>query len=218
MFIHGCIKTDTPEIIKKSIIELKEQIIDDIYFNSIKEKFIKQGFHAVENHPDIRAKFYSILPLLNFRSYFVIMNKMDSYFETLKKNKSPHEIFQITLYKLLKDRVLKNKYEKNIFYFENIEFQDISLGQILNSFFYSFKNIDCEYYIVDKKEEILSAIDYLNYIFFCLFDSKSFPERMKDNFELIKPKIGSVYYLNKDVFLSRKKEFELKNIVNLIGG
>jgi len=218
IFIHGCIKTDTPESLENSIRNLKKEIIDDLYFSFIREKFIAQGFHAVGNHPDIRAKFYSILPLLNFRSYFVIVDKTTSYYETIKENRKPFEIFQLTLYKLLRDRIIKNNHEKNVFYFENIEFAELALNEILKSFFVQFKGIDCQYYIVDKKFETLSIIDYLNYIFFCLFDTKTFPERMKENFELVKPKIGSVYFLNKDIYLSRHNLINLNKIQILFGG
>lgn len=222
IFIHGCIKTDTSEEIDGTIIKLKDVIKDDIYFQDTValENFIKQGFHAVDNHPDIRAQFYKILPLLNYRAYFVLLNKTDAFYKSLKIKYSPSEVFAQTLKKLLTDRIIANKEEKNIFYFETIEFSDNSLKNILDKYFCSFnpRMYKIEYYIVSKKENNLSVVDYLNYIFFKLYERNDFFERMKENFELIKPKIGSIYIMNQDKYYSRKTKVELIKILNIMGG
>jgi hypothetical protein len=218
VFLMGCIKTDTPLELERHIINLKEELLDDIYFSSIKEKFKKQGFHAAENHPDIRARVYGLLPLLNYRSYFVILNKTDEYFEELSKAMTPSEVYGLAIRKLLKDRIIKNRNDNNIFIFENINLPDISLRVIIDNFFKEYQNFHNEYYITDKKNVILSIVDYLNYILFSLLETKQFQERMKENFELMKPKIGSIHLINNDIYLSRRNELDLDVLLKLFCG
>jgi hypothetical protein len=222
IFIHGCIKTDSPESLTESIRKLEKDILDDFYFYEEIEKFKIQGFHAKDNHPDIRALYYKLLPFLNFRAYFLIIDKKSEYFKKLKSEKRESEIFELSLKKLIMDRIIGNKYDKNIFYFENIEIPKKSLQKILDDIFKSLdENFDCEYHIESKKMVNLSVIDYLNYILFKILkvgkDGK--PERdlrMEKNFNLIAPKIGMVNILNKSVFLGRKKGADkLINLTNL---
>lgn len=229
-FIHGCIKTDNPSILKKAIETLRQELLDDLYFEAFVERINSEGFHAVENHPDIRTHFYKILPLLDYRSYFVILDKKSDFYNNLKSEKSEFEIFEYSLRKLLKDRIVKNKNDKNIFYFEQIDIKGKSLNRILNDFFKSMSFADnCEYYIVDKTEENLSVVDYLNYIFIQILNGlkkvkkvNSKYDRMKLNFDLVSSKIGLINVLNNDSFLSRKKAENKKvnydNFINEFGG
>lgn len=221
VFIHGCIKTDSPFELNDTLNSLIKKIENDIYNAYSIEKFIEQGFHAVENHPDIRAEFYRILPVINYRSYFVVLNKNEVFFENFKNNKQPHEIFALTLNKLLRNRIERAKNDKNIFYFEQIELGKVSLDQVIKDFFDSLgeKKGDCEYYIVGKNHLNLSIIDYLNYIFFSILeDVKKKQQRMIENFELIKPKIGSINYINRDAYFSRKQGIDINKIVDLFCG
>jgi len=221
IFIHGCIKTDTPENINNAIDIIKSSIRDNIYFQdpNIINDFIKNGFHAVENHPDIRAQLYMHLPLLNYRAYFVLLKKTDSFYKNLINNSTPSEVFTETLKKLLINRIISNKYEKHIFCFETIEFSDITLKSIIDNIFNKyFKKYKIEYSIVNKNENNLSVIDYLNYILYQIIEGKKYMERMKQNFELIKPKIGLIYFMNKDLYYGRQSKVDLNNIFNIIGG
>jgi hypothetical protein len=136
VFIHGCVKTDTPTKIENLIKNLKGQIKNEIYFDEFVEKFSKQGFHAVENHFDIRARFYGLLPTLNYRAYFVLINKDDKYFNDLLNRFEIHEIFLYTLKKLLLPRLMNKQIrnDKNVLLFEEIEFPRSSLETVLNKF------------------------------------------------------------------------------------
>lgn len=218
VFLMGCIKTDNPIELERQINNLKEELLEDIYFNGTKEKFRKQGLHAVENHPDIRARIYGLLPLLNYRSYFVILDKTDAFFKEISKVMTPSEIYGFTLKKLLKDRIIRNKNDNNIFFFENIDLPDISLKVIIDSFLKEYQNYRIEYYIVNKQNVILSVVDYLNYIFYNLLESNQFKERMKENFELMRPKIASIHLINKNVYLSRRNEIDLDDLLKLFSG
>ena len=61
LFIHGCIVTDVPNLIEEALNRLKCRISDNAYFEEFYSDFVEHGFHAVENHFDIRAAFYQEL-------------------------------------------------------------------------------------------------------------------------------------------------------------
>lgn len=223
VFIHGCIKTDTPDIMKEALTNLHQELLEMPYFEETVEALKKQGFHAVENHPDVRARFYEIIPFLNYRAYFVVVDKNSDYFKKMKLEKEDYEIFTFFLTELINDRIIKNKLDHNIFVFEEIEIEKRSLDKILKSIFESFNSkYDCEYRIENKNQINLGTIDYLNYIFYSILNSGNKNVRMEQNFNLIKQKIGVINILNKNVYLSRKKKshhkINLENLFKEFGG
>ncbi|EIA07452.1 DUF3800 domain-containing protein [Flavobacterium frigoris] len=217
IFIHGCVKTDTPETLLKTINEIKDEILNDDHFIEDIEEIKEQGFHATENHPDVRKYYTSRLHYFNFRAYFVVVNKKSEYFKNLKTDKEDFEIFEMFLRKLINDRIQSNKNDKNIFYFEDIEIAKKSFKNIVKDIFESFdETFDLEYHIAGKELINLSIIDYLNYILYSILKSDKKDDRMEKNFNLISPKIGVINILHKNVFLGRKKTDDKKiNITNL---
>lgn len=86
VFIHGCILTDTPDLIRITLDQLKDELRDDLYFDKVIQNSNQFDFHAVEDHPDIRTAIYRKLITLNWRAYFVILKKSGTFFEEFKKN------------------------------------------------------------------------------------------------------------------------------------
>ena len=223
VFIHGCIKTDSPIALTTALTELKQELLDTLYYDDFVTRIKGEGFHATENNMDMRADFYKLLPILNYRSYFVIINKDTEYFKKLKSEKEEHEIFSLTLKKLLLDRIEKNKDDKNIFIFETIQISKKSLENILKELFESIdQTYDCEYKIVGKDEENMGVVDYLNFIFNHILTDEKPMKRMFQNFELVSPKIAVIYLLNNNLYLSRKKKkhhkINIENLLNEFGG
>lgn len=210
VFIHGCIKTDSPNTINEALENLKNEMLDSLYYQEFSERIRNKGFHATENNFDMRADVYKLIPLLNYRSYFVIINKNTDYFKKLRIRKE-HEIFEYSLKKLLVDRIESNKGDKNIFLFETIKIQTKSLKSILIEIFDSLDHEhDCEYKIVGKEETNMGIIDYLNFIFFSILSGKKIMPRTLQNFDLIAPKTAVINILHNNVYLSRKKKPDFK--------
>jgi hypothetical protein len=227
-FIHGCLKTDTPSDSEKVLLSLKEEIHDSLVYESFHEDFKKKGFHAVDNHPDIRSLLYKVLFKMNFRCYFVVIDKRDPSFQILQSKKGMDEIFLLSIRKLLTDRIKKNKEDKNIFYFEEIEIKERSLKSVLDEFFKTVDtSIKCEYYIVGKETENLALIDYANYSISSILkditkanrsDILKKNARMVDYFKLLLPKTGCVYLLNEDIYLSRLNGLSVESILDNLTG
>ncbi len=217
IFILGCIKTDSPTAISDALIKLKSELASEIYYQKFKKQILEKGFHATENTMDMRAELYKLLPLMNYRAYFVITKKDSDYFKESMKTKDESEFYAYNVKKLLEDRISANKNDKNIFYFETIQLKKKSLIRVLDDFFATYGDqYDNDYSVVGKDEENLAIIDYLNFIFNYLLINPKPIERMELNLELVSPKMAIVHLLHKNIFLSRQKGEEftvnLKNI------
>ena len=225
MFIHGCIKTDTPDLLSKTLEEVQKEIENDIYFNKFHKKFKKSGFHATENHPDIKTALYRRLIKLNWRAYFVVVNKNSDYYKS-RATQDEHVIFMTSLTKLLFDRIRSSKDDKNIFIFETIQLSTKSLESVLSDFFEQMNKVyDCEYSIVQKDGDInLAIIDYLNFVIYKILDgvNKDLVEkepvnkqvRMRQNFEIFAPKIAMIHIQNTKTYLSRyNDDITIENLI-----
>lgn len=219
-FILGCTRTDTPELLRQRILDLLLGFEDEAYYAFMIEQIKEQGFHAVDNHPDVRAKFFSILPLLNFRSFFCLLNKSKPFIKAYLDKKKEKELYLLALDKLLKGR-FNNRQDKNVFFFEELQFQQTSQQHILDSYFARYtRGGDIEYQIVGKEEVNLATVDYMNYIFHSLLPAKDLQkvQRMVDNLELVKPKIAFINILHTDTFLTRQNPYDAAKIVDLYNG
>lgn len=220
IFVLGCIRTDSPTVIEKRLEKLASDNQDNIYFDEIQDEIIEQGFHATENHPDIRRGIYEILPLLNFRAFLVLVNKKDPTYETKMAEMKMHERYSVFLKRLLQGR-LTSRHCKYVFYFETLEFPESTLANTLEAFFLPYQEkLDIEFHIVGKENKIMVLTDYLNFIFFKLLDNPKKQEpRMVQNFKLVKDKIALINYWNTNIHFSRKSEpIDVKKISKLFSG
>jgi len=218
IFIHGCVGTDSPDTISNGLKRLKQEMLSSIYYEALRDRIMKDGFHAVANHPDMRADVCKLLPLLEYRAYFALVDKNSAYFKSLRTRYQEYEIFQFFVNKLIMDRLRGNVDATNIFYFEYIHVAKRSLDAILSDIFDRISNsYDCEYKIVAKEdEENMAVADYVNYIVYQVLSKLEPSERMQQNFNLIAPKIGLINILHRNVYLARKKRPDRRiNLTNL---
>ncbi|MGB8194147.1 MAG: hypothetical protein WCF67_19600 [Chitinophagaceae bacterium] len=219
-FILGCTRTDTPELIEESISNLLSGFEDEIYFAPMIADIRRQGFHAVENHFDVRARFFALLPILNFRSFISIINKSKSPFKELIRDNKEKHVYLLVLDKLLKGR-FNNRQNRNVFIFEELQFMESNQSKILEEYFSPYmKQGDVSYQIVGKENLGLATTDYMNYIFHNILSAKDLSkvQRMIDNFELVKPKIAFINMMHSDKFLTRKDEYDVEKIRQIYSG
>lgn len=224
-FILGCYKTDTPDSIRESINQLKLEITNSPYFAFERLKFVKEGFHACKNHFDIKARFYNLISTLNIRAYVLIINKHSEFFKKMiSDNKKSEIIYHMLIEKLLKDRLIKHRFDHNILIFEQYgskpEKWKKNIEGIIEKITISIKdsfqtNLSYEVSVHTKDDVNISIIDYINYLFIQFYENKKVEERilqkdrMLQNFKIIEPKIGLIYKMDKDEFYSNKNRINI---------
>jgi len=112
-FILGMVKFKTKlESIRNSIIELQNEVVEDEYYQgvpSIKKKVSKGGyfFHAKDDIPEIREKFFRFIKTLNCSFEAVVARKLPDIYQ--KKHKNNEAWF----YADMLSHLLKNKFESH---------------------------------------------------------------------------------------------------------
>lgn len=207
IFIYGCIKTDTPKLIEETLQNLKIELSDDALLREFGERILENNFHATDDPFDIRTAVFRLLPYLNFRAYFTVLFKNDEYYKNLKSNKKDYQIIESLLRKIIIPRITKNKNDINRFYFETLKVENKSLKRILDDIFEPFSDeYDLEFFIVEKENPNIPVIDYINFILNKIFTAekdKPLPDWVSRAFEVVKDKIGLIYFQNDDSFYSR---------------
>lgn len=219
-FILGCYKTDTPEQLSNSLNKLKTEILESPVMAALRKDFLKYGIHACKNHQDIRIRFYNLISTLNIRAYILLLDKNSDFFkDLLLKGKTSNEIYNLCIHKLLNDRLIKNRFDKNHLIFEQygnqIKRWHTNVDTVISNIKLDIKkslNTVChsEVYVHDKSDINLSIIDYINYIFSHCYEKKEPWQRMIDNYNIIEPKIGLIYKMDKDLFYDKNHRLNIK--------
>lgn len=218
-FILGCYKTDTPEDISSALIDLKTDILNEPYFAYERKKFLKQGFHACDNHLDIKSRFYNLVSTLNVRFYILLLKKDSVFFQQMKESKlTSNDIYNVCISKLLSDRLTKTRYDNNIIVFEQYGSKPINwlknveevMKQTATKIDDSFEaKISYKVEVHNKSDINLSLIDYINYLFVQFFEKDTVLNRMSENFSILEPKIGLIYKMDKDLFYTKNKRLNI---------
>lgn len=221
-FIISCFTTDTPDLLRTSLNILYQEILNDPYSGYDLEKFEKQGFHATENHFDIRTAYYRLLLTLNVRIYSVVIDKKSAaYADLISKHIDLSGVYYELMYVLLEKRIIDNRYNKNFLVFEEygskpsthlagIEKVLSAITHIINRDF-MIPEVAISIEVHTKDDILLSIIDYANYIIFQMLQPKT-DDRMIKNFNLISPKIGLLHSIHNQGFYSQKKRINFEEI------
>jgi hypothetical protein len=231
-FLVGCIITDSPDDLLKEIGLLESEIENRGYYSRFRKEFLKKGFHASTNHPDIYGQFVALLPRLNFRYYALILNKNSEYFFETITSKSKEAVYDNSLKSLLKDRLLKRKDTLNRLFFEQnlpnptesrISLREEQLRALMAGLNDEMikkglikKNLQYEVRVQNKKTQPLFAVvDFMNHIVMKVYEGRhgKVEEYMKENYRLLEPKIGCIHDVaNRKFYKPRKKGIDIDNI------
>jgi len=93
ILILGLIRTQTPEIIRRVILNLKDEISNDSYLKAIPsfQRTLKEGFHAKNDTPEIREKFFKLIKTLDFKAELFVARKIENLF--IKRHQGKEELF-----------------------------------------------------------------------------------------------------------------------------
>lgn len=215
-FIISCSITDSPDDINHSLSALRQEITDSPVFALKLDKFSEQGFHACENHFDIRSRYYELLASLNFRSYFVVLDKSSKvYTDLISKHKSEYNVYCSLVYNLLYDRILIEKDNNILCIFEEYGDSKMShlraMKEVLEAITTKIKSKNVSIEVHSKDDLLLSIPDYMNYVVFKNLGDKV-DTQMKEYFKIIEPKIGLVNVIGKHKYYSSNESINFDKI------
>ena len=231
VFLVGCIITDTPDDLLKDMACLEKEVTSTAYYRRHKESFLKSGFHACKNHPDIYSRFVALLSTMNFRAYAVLLNKFTEYFRKITDSQSKEQIYDYMVKDLLKDRLLGQAEGMHYLFFEQnlprpsrrrMEKRERKLSSLIESISNDLlerkltrTRLAFQLALLNKSEQkLFSVVDYVNHIILKVHEGRNgnVQEFMKHNYELIQPKIGSIHDIAKGTFIvPRKKGLDIES-------
>ena len=173
----GFVETTNPRALRRSILKLQQEIVNDPYFQGIPSlEKTKIAFHAKDDVPEIRYRVYQHLATLDFRAQFVVARKSEYTF----KNRfgGNQNVFYDSLITRLFQNVL-HRYQKNSIIFAKRGSRDRQqpLQQAIQQGKERFETtwdttIDTDITIqahMPNGEPCLSVVDYMNWAVYRAF-------------------------------------------------
>lgn len=115
ILLLGFIRTKNPKAIKQTLLNLREEILNDKYLAnipSISKSLV--AFHAKNDCPEVREKVFKAILNLDFKAEFVVARKLEEIFNTRHHRKE--SIFYNDLFSKLFENKLHST-SKNIIYY-----------------------------------------------------------------------------------------------------
>jgi hypothetical protein len=104
MLLIGFVRTDDPGLLREAVLKLKEEIVSDLYLQGIPSlEKTKVSFHAKDDCPEVRERFFKVIKNLDFKAEFVVARKIESLFR--KRHKGREGLF----YNDLVSKLFENK-------------------------------------------------------------------------------------------------------------
>jgi hypothetical protein len=178
ILILGFVMTSNPKILRQSIINLMEEISKDEYLKNIPslKRTLAEGFHAKNDTPEIREKFFKLIKTLDFKAELFVARKIENLF--LKRHQGKEGLFYDDMIIKLFENKLHLK-PTNYLYFAvrgNKKRQAPLNNAIItarNVFEKKYnKKIDSEYTVIPQTptgEPCLQITDYINWAVYRAF-------------------------------------------------
>jgi hypothetical protein len=169
ILILGFVETQSPEPLRRAILALQQEVIQDPYFRGVPSiQKTAVAFHAKDDVPEVRYRFFKLLATLDFHAQFIVARKIERVFRN--SFDARETAFYDHLVSLLFQNVL-HRYQWNTIYFAKRGSRDrqLPLSQAIRRGVQRFESKwDCE---VATKFEVqaqtpsgepcLSVVDYV---------------------------------------------------------
>jgi len=220
ILILGFIRTEKPEVIRKAINELREEIKKDEYLKdipSVKKSLI--AFHTTDDCPEVREKVYKSILELPFKAEFIVGRKIEKIF--IKRHKKKPNLFYDDLVSKLFQNQL-HKAEKNIIYFavRGNRARQEPLEDAIRKAVMTFENkwkikVDSEIQIFPQRpwgEPCLQVTDYMTWAI-----QRAFIKKETRYYNFVKDKISlivDIYDFEKypNNFYNKRNSFDINKI------
>lgn len=220
ILLLGLVRTMNPVSLRKAVLRLKEEISKDKYLEKIPsiQKTLK-AFHAKDDCPEVREKFYKIIMDLDFKAEFVVARKIESVFRK-KHNSKPNVFYDDLIIKLFQNKL--HVAEKNFIYFavRGNKIRQEPLQDAVQTAVLTFENkwnkkIDSQTEVLAQSphgEPCLQIADYLNWAV-----QRAFIKKEDRYYKFIEDKISflvDIYDFDNypNNFYNRKNKFDINKI------
>lgn len=220
VLILGLIRLENPEDFRRTILELRETIKNDKYLEnipSISKTLV--AFHAKNDCPEVKEKFYKLISTLDFKAEFIVARKKENIFKQ-KHSKSENVFYDDIFAKLFENKLHRTK--QNVIYYavRGDKNRQSKISEALQKAILLFENkwkikIDSQVVIYPQTpsgEPCLQVIDYMNWTIQRAF------ERGEDRYlKFVQDKISflmDIYDFDKypKNFYNRANKFDLTKI------
>lgn len=171
VLILGLIRLEDPENFRRTILKLRESIKNDKYLEnipSIRKTLV--AFHAKNDCPEVKEKFFKLISTLDFKAEFVVARKKENVFK--KKHLSKENIFyDDILAKLFENKLHRTKQSVIYYAVRGDRNRQSKINEALQKAVLLFENkwkikIDSQvttYPQTPSGEPCLQIIDYMNW-------------------------------------------------------
>jgi hypothetical protein len=220
ILIIGFITTNKPAELRRSILKLKEEIVNDPYLQGVPSlEKTKNYFHASVDIPEIREKVFKLIVGLNFKAEFIVARKKEKIFKKRHRGR-PNVFYDDVVAKLFMNKL--HLADESYIYYEirgsrkrQEPFED-AIRTAINIFEkrWGMKN-DSEIKIFPMSsvgEPCLQIIDYMNWAVQRAFLKKDdrFVKFVENKISLICDVYDSDNYPN--IYYTNKNKFDVNKI------
>ena len=223
LLILGFVETKNPTAIRTSVLELQHELLDDPYFQEIPSfRKTATAFHAKDDAPEIRYRFYKLINRLEFRAQFIVARKIERVFR--KDFHSREGTFYDHLVSQLFQNVL-HRFEDNQIYYAKRGSRDrqlplkAAIQRGVEQFEDKFATKVVSSYKIQaqtpKGEPCLSVIDYMNWAVHRAFTRKEmrFYREVEQHVDLLVDLYDVINYPNN--WYHKKNPFNIEKITPL---
>jgi hypothetical protein len=223
ILILGFIETQNPIQMRRSISDIKREILTDDYFHGLPSiSKTKQAFHAKDDAPEIRYLFFKLLAELEFRAQFIVARKIERVFRNNFQARSSY--FYDHLISKLFENVL-HRYQENYIYFakRGSRERQIPLYNAIQAGINKFEQkwntqVQTSFHLqaqTPSGEPCLSVIDYMNWAVYRAFIRKEmrFYKVVESHVDFLVDLYDPKNYPNN--WYHRRKPFDIKKITPL---
>lgn len=177
ILILGFIETQSPQLLRRSILALQHKIVTDPYFQefpSLAKTAV--AFHAKDDVPEVRYQVFKCLAALEFRAQFIVARKIERVFRNSFSARED-EFYDHLITKLFEN--ILHRYTHNTIYFakrgsrdrQSPLFRAIQRGQV--RFERRWKHTMATTFDIQAQtpggEPCLSIVDYMNWAVYRAF-------------------------------------------------
>lgn len=217
VLILGFIQTKNPQVMRQTVLKLQQEIVNDPVFQAVPSlRKTRVAFHAKDDMPAIRERFFSLLPTLDFEAQFIVARKIERVFRNNFKSQ------QIQFYDYLVSRLFEkvlHRYQHNYIYFakRGSRERQIPLSTAIQNGIKQFEDkfktqVTTTYDVwaqTPVAEPCLSVIDYMNWAVY-----RAFTKQEMQYYQVVEDKVSLLvdWYDSKQYpknWYNRKNPFDI---------